>query len=128
MLINFRFENVQQQEMRRYGFDLLSKSTRPENSSCGTFACHACIQAKSNANSEIQCTNCKEKHKPANNKTGFSSNKHLRKLVESRFQNVEEFSQKLDDIRQRTGEFKASLKNGLEELKEYCMKLRNKVH
>jgi hypothetical protein len=100
---------------------------------CGESACHNCIQSSSDANNELECQICKEKHKPASDK-GFPRNLGLSRLTKTkadqvyRNSNVEELKSKLDEIKVKSDDLKANFDNGTDQIKEYCIQLRNQVH
>jgi hypothetical protein len=101
---------------------------------CGASACHECIQSRIDTNSqELECLICHKKHVPQNKEEGFFPNLALLKIIESkssevnRGQRVDIFKLKLVEIKKLGDEFKVSLDTGADEIKEYCIQLRNQV-
>jgi hypothetical protein len=82
---------------------------------CGTSACHECIQSRSNAENELECTFCKRKHVSMDSESGFCPNLALQKLIESKaanitidHQKVETLESKLAEIGKKGEDFKAN--------------------
>jgi hypothetical protein len=100
---------------------------------CGESACHRCIKSASDANNEFKCLFCEEQHKPSSEK-GFPPNLALLKLIKTkanevyRNSNVKKLNSKLAEGRQKSDDLKANFENGTDQVKEHCIKLRNRVH
>jgi hypothetical protein len=102
---------------------------------CSESACNACIQKliESNPRKEFDCNFCHKKHKPLD-KESFPLNGALIKLMNAKvgdvYRNakVEELKVKLAEIKNKCEVFKRNLKNGVDEIKDHCLRLRNKVH
>jgi hypothetical protein len=102
---------------------------------CAESACNECIQQiiQSNPRKEFNCKFCLGIHKPFD-KEGFPSNGAFIKLLKAKVGNVyrnakvEELKNKLANIKEKCGELKLSLKNGVDQIREHCIRLRNQVH
>jgi hypothetical protein len=102
---------------------------------CSESACHDCIQRMigSNLNNEFDCKLCQGKHKSPGNE-GFLLNGFLSNLLRTKPGNVyrsaeiKELTDKLADLKSKCEEFKFSLYNGVEQVREQCIQLRNQVH
>jgi hypothetical protein len=102
---------------------------------CGESACHECIELliKSDTNKEFLCNFCQKTHTYLE-KEGFISNCALMKLLKAKAETVyrnakvEELKKKLVDIKSKCEEFKLSLENGVDQVREHCIRLRNQVH
>jgi hypothetical protein len=102
---------------------------------CSESACNRCIQKliESNPKKEFDCNFCHNKHKPLD-KEGFPLNGALIKLMSAKVGNVyrnakvEELKVKLAEIKNKCEVLKLSLTNGVDEVKEHCIRLRNQVH
>jgi hypothetical protein len=102
---------------------------------CSESACHECIQfiIQTDPNQEFACNFCHEKHTPLG-KDGFPVNGALMKLLKAkagtvcRSAKVEELKHKLLDIKSKCSEFKMNLDNGVDQISQHCIRLRNRVH
>jgi hypothetical protein len=90
------------------------------------------FRVESTLTDELDCLFCKNKHSPLKKEDGFYTNLGLLELVESkanhvyRGENVENLKSKLADLQTKSDECKANLENGTDQVKEYCLHLRNK--
>jgi hypothetical protein len=88
----------------------------------------------SNLNNEFDCKLCQGKHKSPGNQ-GFFLNGSLSKLLQRakpgnvyRNAQIKILTDKLTEIKSKCEEFKFSLENGVEQVREQCIRLRNQVH
>jgi hypothetical protein len=100
---------------------------------CGESACHRCISSSSDAHAEFECKICNEKHRPSSHE-GFPPNLILLRLTKTkadqvyRNPNVDKLSSKLAELRQGIDDLEFNIKNGADQVKEFCIQLRNQVH
>jgi hypothetical protein len=102
---------------------------------CGHSACNACIITKGNEDKEFECSFCEEKHKPLSPENGFPINRALFNLVKLKAGNVhrnlylvDELKVKLVDLKNECEKFKFNMHNGVDQVREHCIQLRNQVH
>jgi hypothetical protein len=114
---------------------------------CSESACNKCIQKiiERNPEKKFDCNFCHEKHTPSG-KEGFPLNGALIKLLKTKVDvknkddvkpkvdkvyrdvHVNELTEKLEEIKNKCEQFKFSLDNGVDQLREHCIRLRNQVH
>jgi hypothetical protein len=102
---------------------------------CSESACHECIQSliQSDSNKEFDCNFCHKKHTLPDSE-GFPLNGVLMRLLKARagyvFRNpqIDELKSKLDEIKSQCDELKLGLDNGVDQVREYCTRLRNQIH
>jgi hypothetical protein len=101
---------------------------------CGISACHECILSRCDLNKQFTCLSCDEEHQPTNKEGIFYPNKSLVKIITanarevSRGPSVESLKSKLVEIKMMNEELKANLDNGVDQVRDHCVKLRNDVH
>jgi hypothetical protein len=114
---------------------------------CSESACNTCIRKsiERNPKKEFDCNFCHKKHKPSSEK-GFLLNGALIKLLKTKVDvknkddvnhkvdkvyrdvNINELKSKLAEIKNKCEQFKFSLDNGVDQVREHCIRLRNQVH
>jgi hypothetical protein len=102
---------------------------------CTESACHDCIRRmiETNPNNEFDCKLCQGEHKPPSSE-GFLANGSLSKLLKAKAGHVnrggkmKELADKVVKIKGKCDEFKLSLDNGVNQVREHCIRLRNQVH
>jgi hypothetical protein len=100
---------------------------------CGESACQRCIENASDANNQLNCLRCQSSHGPSSEE-GFPPNLIAQRLTRTkaqevyRNQNVEKLRSKLTEVKEKADDLKTNFENGTDEVKEYCIKLRNQVH
>jgi hypothetical protein len=98
---------------------------------CGASACQKCI---AKLNNEFECFSCKEKHTLPVSDKGFPVNQTVLKLLEEkpgyvyRNKNVEELKAKLAELKIQGGKLKFGYDNGIDQIREHYILLRNRVH
>jgi hypothetical protein len=88
---------------------------------------------QSDPNKEFDCNFCHKKHTPPDSE-GFPLNGTLMRLLKVkagsvyRNERVDQLKIQLDDLKSKCDEFKFSLDNGVDQVREHCTRLRNQVH
>jgi hypothetical protein len=104
---------------------------------CGESACHECIQnviQNDLMKREFECKFCDSKHVAPPGNQGFYVNRGISKLLKANadkmneFTSVRELKEKLAEIKINCEEFKLNLDNGVDQLREHCIRIRNQVH
>jgi hypothetical protein len=102
---------------------------------CSESACHECIQSaiQNHPNKEFDCNFCHSKHTPSG-KDGFPLNGALMKLMKAKADSVDrgarikQLTDKLVETKDKCDEFRFNLENGVDQVREHCIRLRNQVH
>ena len=100
---------------------------------CGQSACNECVSnfKVTDQKKEIKCTLCNENH--CIPEPGFIVNQTILNLQAEkaeevyRSKSVKLFRDKLNLLRDEIDEFERNLENGVDQIKDHCMKLRNRV-
>jgi hypothetical protein len=93
---------------------------------CGTSACHECIRSRSNADYELECLYCTEKHTAPNQERGFYPNMCLQKILESKVESA--IAENLETkIQTKSEALPVKLEIGADKIKSE-FRLRNQVH
>jgi hypothetical protein len=104
---------------------------------CGEKACHECIQnviQSSPIKKEFSCKFCDGTHEAPSGNQGFYLNLGMSKLIKANTVKINELAsvkalrEKLAEIKSQCNEYKLSLDNGVDQVREHCILLRNQVH
>jgi hypothetical protein len=104
---------------------------------CGETACHECIQNVIQSDpmkKEFICKFCKGRHESPPGNQGFYVNLAISKLIKANADKMNEFTsvkklrEKLAEIKVKCEEFELNLDNGVDQLREHCIRIRNQVH
>jgi hypothetical protein len=83
---------------------------------------------------EFNCKFCQGKHEAPPGNQGFCLNIGISKLIKANADMINELAsvkalrEKLANIKRKCGKFKLSLDNGVDQVREHCILLRNQVH
>jgi hypothetical protein len=104
---------------------------------CGESACHACIQnviQNDPMKTAFDCKFCQGRHEAPPGNQGFYLNLGMSKLIKANaviineLASVKKLREKLAEIKSECEEFELSLDNGVDQVREHCILLRNQVH